>query len=179
LQTKAKITQPDIRMIARLIQPEGNLVQGQNEVAIHPFLQEAAQQVIAEGLNHYSFFEGVDELRRAVAEKINLYNGVSVDPEAKPLEIIITPGGTGGVVTTAHTYLRGASAVLFEPYYPYHKKTLETCDARTDVVKLRGDHLDLDVDELRPVHQPIRQAVYLPEMNCNPFFRSPKNSTCT
>jgi aminotransferase len=161
LQTKTKITQPDIRAISRLINPEGNLVQGQNEVALHPLLQEAAKQVVEEGLNHYSNFEGVDELRRAVAEKIKLYNGITVDPEAKPLEIIITPGGTGGVVTIAHTYLRGASAILFEPYYPYHKRILETCDARAEVLKLRGDNLELDVDELRRVcREGVKRAEY-------------------
>jgi aminotransferase len=149
LQTKTKIIQPEIRAIARLINPEGNLVQGQNEVALHPMLQTAINQVIAEGLNHYSFFEGIEELRRAVAEKVNRYNGVSVNPDAKPLELIITPGGTGGIVTISHTYLRGASAVVFEPYYPYHKMTLATCDARIDSFKLRGDNLELDVDELR------------------------------
>ncbi len=151
MQTKTKITQPDIRAIARLLQPEGNLVQGQNEVALHPLLQNSLNQVVAEGLNHYSFFEGVEELRHAVAEKVKRYNGVTVNPDAQPLELIITPGGTGGIVTIAHTYLRGASAVLFEPYYPYHKMTLASSDSRIDTVKLRGDNLDLDVDELRRV----------------------------
>jgi aminotransferase len=149
LQTKTKITQPDIRAIARLIKPEGNLVQGQNEVALHPMLHKALNEVVAEGLNHYSFFEGVEELRQAVAEKVKRYNGVSVRADARPLELIITPGGTGGIVTITHTYLRGASAILFEPYYPYHKMTLATCDARIDTVKLRGDNLELDVEELR------------------------------
>jgi aminotransferase len=126
-------------------------VQGQNEVALHPMLQAAINQVVAEGLNHYSFFEGIEELRHAVAEKVNRYNGVNVNPDAKPLELIITPGGTGGIVTISHTYLRGASAIVFEPYYPYHKMTLATCDACIDSVKLRGDNLELDVDELRNV----------------------------
>jgi aminotransferase len=54
-------------------------------------------------------------------------------------------------VIFAHTYLRGAAAVVFEPYYPYHKRTLESADARADVVKLRGDDLALDMDELRRV----------------------------
>jgi aminotransferase len=84
-----------------------------------------------------------------VAEKIRTFNGVSVDPDRRPLELIITPGATGGIVGICHTYLRGASAIIFEPYYPYHKKTLETCDARAEVVKLRGDNLELDADELR------------------------------
>jgi aminotransferase len=151
LQTTPKRTQPDIRAIARLIPPTGNLVQGQNDVALQPELYRALNDVVASGLNHYSFFEGVDELRRAVAEKLRLFNGISVDPEGRPLELIITPGATGGLITVAHTYLPGASAIVFEPYYPYHKRTLETAGARTDVVKLRGEALDLDVDELRRI----------------------------
>ncbi len=149
MQTTPKRTQPDIRAIARLIPPAGNLVQGQNDVALHPELARALNDVVSAGLNHYSFFEGVDELRHAVAEKLRLFNGVSIDPDRRPLELIITPGATGGLITIAHTYLRGASALVFEPYYPYHKRTLDTAGARTDVVKLRGETLDLDVDELR------------------------------
>jgi aminotransferase len=151
LQPKAKRPQPDIRAIARTIPPSGNLVQGQNEIALHPDLARAASDVIAEGLNHYSFFEGVDELRRAVTEKLRLHHGIAIDPDATPLELIITPGATGGLVAFAHTYLRSAAAIVFEPYYPYHKRTLETGNARADVVKLHGDNLTLDVDELRRV----------------------------
>jgi len=143
--------QPDIRAIARLIPPTGNLVQGQNDVALQPDLALALNEVVAAGQNHYSFFEGVDELRHAVAEKLRLFNGVTIDPDRRPLELIITPGATGGLITVAHTYLRGASAVVFEPYYPYHKRTLESAGARADVVTLRGEMLALDPDELRRV----------------------------
>jgi aminotransferase len=164
---KKKRAQPDIRSITRTVPASGNLVQGQNDIALHPELARALDLVVAEGFNSYSFFEGVDELRRVVAEKIRLHNGVTVDPDKRPLELMITPGATGGLIITTHTYLRGASAVVFEPYYPYHKRTLETCDARTDVVKLRGENLDLDVDELRRVcregktraHYPIKAII--------------------
>jgi aminotransferase len=151
LQTRVKKPQPDIRTIARIVPPSGNLVQGQNEVAIHPRLAQAAAEVVASGLNHYSFFEGVNELRVAVAEKLERFDGIKIDPSARPLELIITPGATGALVSIAHTYLHRASAVLFEPYYPYHKRTLQTCDAKVDLVKLRGDDLALDVNELREV----------------------------
>ena len=126
-------------------------MQGQSELKLHPDLARALNEVVALGLNHYSFFEGVDELRRAVAEKVRLFNGITIDPDRKPLELIITPGATGALITIAHTYLRGASAIVFEPYYPYHKRTMETAGARSDVVKLRGETLELDVDELRRV----------------------------
>jgi aminotransferase len=149
LQTRTKRPQPDIRAITRLVPPSGNLVQGQNEVTLHPDLEQAAKDVIQEGLNHYSFFEGIETLRSAVTEKLRLLNGVTVDPDRRPLELIITPGATGGLVIFAHTFLRGAAAMVFEPYYPYHKRTVESAGGRVDVFKLRGDNLELDVDELR------------------------------
>lgn len=161
MQTIVKRPQPDIRAIARLIPQSGNLVQGQNEIALHPELERAVKEAISEGLNHYSFFEGADSFRRAVAEKLHLLNGITVDSESRPLELIITPGATGGLVAFAHTYMRGGAAILFEPYYPYHKKTLETADARIDIVKLRGEELALDVDELRRVcREGVKRSEY-------------------
>jgi aminotransferase len=143
--------QPDIRAIARLIPASGNLVQGQNELPIHPALAEALDGVIRSGLNHYSFFEGVDELRRAVAEKIAIHNRVNIDPDRRPLELIITPGATGGLVAIAQTYLRDASALLFEPYYPYHKQIVQMVGGHVDLVTLHDDELSLDTAELRRV----------------------------
>src|SRR5215470_15334352 len=131
--------QPDIRAIARLIPASGNLVQGQNELPIHPALAEALDGVIASGLNHYSFFEGVDELRRAVAEKVRTHNGVGIDADRRPLELIITPGATGSLVSIAQTFLRGGSALVFEPYYPYHKRIVTELGGAVDVVKLQGE----------------------------------------
>lgn len=151
MQTRIKRPQPDIRAITRLVPPSGNLVQGQNEIALHPDLEQAAKDVISEGLNHYSFFEGTETLRQAVTEKLQLLNQITVDPDKRPLELMITPGATGGLVIFAHTFLRGAAALVFEPYYPYHKRTVETAGGRVDVFKLRGDGLALDLDELRRV----------------------------
>jgi aminotransferase len=144
-----KKSSPDIRMIARLIPPSGNLVQGQSEVAIQPSLAAALNDVISEGLNHYPFFEGVTPLRQVVAEKISRFNKIEIDPERKPFELLITHGATGALVAIAHTYLKDVSTILFEPYYPYHKKILETCGGRAEIIPLHGPDLKLDVDELR------------------------------
>src|ERR687885_3019331 len=101
-RTRAK---PDIRAITRLVPRDGNLVQGQSELAIDPRLARAASEVIAASQNHYSPAEGTPELRRAVAEKIRTFNGVEVDADAKPLELLVTPGGTGGLIAVARTHL--------------------------------------------------------------------------
>jgi aminotransferase len=141
--------QPDIRAITRLIPSSGNLVQGQSELAINPALARAASEVIHASRNHYSPAEGVIELRNAVAQKIALFNGIEVDPKATPLELLITPGATGGLIAIAHTYLKGSSTIVFEPYYPYHRRILEELGGRAEVLPLHGANLELDKEELR------------------------------
>lgn len=140
---------PDIRQIARLVKPEGNLVQGQSELALPETLARAAAEVIADGQNHYTFFEGVPELRQALADKVRLHNNIRVDATATPVEVLITPGATGALMSAAHAYLKNASALVFEPYYPYHVRILETANCRAEVFPLRGEKLELDVDDLR------------------------------
>ncbi len=142
-------TQPDIRKITRLVPPSGNLVQGQSELAINKGLAQAAREMIAANQNHYSPAEGVQELRKAVSQKISTFNGIEVDPEATPAQILITPGATGALVAIARTYLAGASALVFEPYYPYHRRIPDELNGRTEVFQLHGENLELDPDELR------------------------------
>ena len=124
-------------------------MQGQSELAINPELARAASEVISASQNHYSPAEGISELRNAVAQKIELFNGVHVDPDALPLELLITPGATGGLVAIAHTHLQASSALVFEPYYPYHRRILDELGGRTEVFPLHGEDLELDKDELR------------------------------
>ena len=143
----AKKVKPDIRAITRLVPPEGNLVQGQSELPIDPQLAEEAYKVIAASQNHYGASEGVTELRKAVAAKIARYNGIEVDVEATPNEILITPGGTGALVGIANSYLQGKSALVFEPYYPYHRIIIEKFGGKTETFNLNAD-LSFEKDDL-------------------------------
>ncbi|MDQ1523336.1 MAG: aminotransferase [Pyrinomonadaceae bacterium] len=147
--TKMKKVKPDIRLITRLVPADGNLVQGQSELAIDPNLARAAADIIAASQNHYSPAEGARELRRAVADKIRAFNGIEVDPDAAPLELLITPGATGGLVAIADAYLKDAAALIFEPYYPYHRRIIEELGGRAEVFALSGETLQFDKDELR------------------------------
>jgi aminotransferase len=149
MMTEMKRVKPDIRLITRRVPPDGNLVQGQSELAIDARLARAAGEIIAASQNHYSPAEGARELRRAVAEKIRVFNGIEVDPEASPLELIITPGATGSLVALADAYLKNASALIFEPYYPYHRRIIEELGGRAEVLPLSGESLQFDREELR------------------------------
>lgn len=144
----AKKVKPDIRAITRLVPPSGNLVQGQSELPIDPQLAREAAEIIAASQNHYGGSEGDRNLRKAVAEKIKKYNGIEIDVDAKPLELMITTGGTGALIGIAQSYLRGKSALVFEPYYPYHRRILEEFGAKTETFELDGN-LTFEKDALR------------------------------
>lgn len=148
MTAKAK-QRPDIRAITRLVPAGGNLVQGQSELAIDPALAHAADRIISASGNHYSPAEGTDELRRAVAQKIRDLNGINIDADAKPLELLITPGATGALVAIARACLQGASALVFEPYYPYHRRIVEELGGQIETMALSSDTLELDAEEFR------------------------------
>lgn len=138
---------PDIRAITRLVPPSGNLVQGQSELPIHPQLAAEAAAIIAASQNHYGGSEGDADLRKAVAAKIAKYNGIEVDVDARPFEVMITNGGTGALIGVAQSYLRGYSALVFEPYYPYHRRILEDFGAKTETFEL-DEALSFEKDAL-------------------------------
>lgn len=142
-----KKVKPDIRAITRLVPPSGNLVQGQSELPIDPRLAAEASAIIAASQNHYGGSEGDENLRKAVAKKIAKYNGIEIDPDARPFEVMITNGGTGALIGIAQSYLRGRSALVFEPYYPYHRRILEDFGAKTEAFEL-DEKLTFEKDAL-------------------------------
>lgn len=146
-EPKVKKVKPDIRAITRLVPPSGNLVQGQSELPIDPQLAKEAAEIIAAGKNHYGGSEGDANLRAAVAEKIKRYNGIDVDVDAKPLELMITNGGTGALIGLTQSYLQGKSALVFEPYYPYHRRILEEFGGKTESFEL-DEKLSFEKDAL-------------------------------
>ena len=146
-EAKVKKVKPDIRAITRLVPPSGNLVQGQSELPIDPQLAKEAAEIIAASQNHYGGSEGDANLRKAVAQKIKTYNGVEIDVDARPFEVMITNGGTGALIGLTQSYLRGRSALVFEPYYPYHRRILEEFGGKTESFEL-DEKLSFEKDAL-------------------------------
>ncbi|HEX2640030.1 MAG TPA: pyridoxal phosphate-dependent aminotransferase [Pyrinomonadaceae bacterium] len=146
-EPQIKKVKPDIRAITRLVPPSGNLVQGQSELPIDAQLAREAAEIIAASHNHYGGSEGDANLRKAVAEKIQKYNGITVDPDARPFEVMVTNGGTGALIGIAQSFLRGKSALVFEPYYPYHRRILEEFGGKTETFEL-DEHLGFGKDAL-------------------------------
>ena len=146
-ETKAKKVKPDIRAITRLVPASGNLVQGQSELPIDPQLAREAAEIIAASQNHYGGSEGDAGLRSEVAKKIAKYNNIEVNADARPFEVMVTNGGTGALIGIAQSYLRGKSALVFEPYYPYHRRILEEFGGKTETFDL-DEKLGFEKDAL-------------------------------
>jgi aminotransferase len=146
-EPKVQKVKPDIRAITRLVPPSGNLVQGQSELPINPELAAEAAAIIAASQNHYGGSEGDANLRKAVAAKIKRFNDIEVDPDARPFEVMVTNGGTGALIGIAQSYLRGKSVLVFEPYYPYHRRILEEFGSKTERFEL-DDRLGFEKEAL-------------------------------
>ncbi len=160
-EAKPKKVKPDIRAITRLVPPSGNLVQGQSELPIDPQLAREAAEIIAASQNHYGGSEGDANLRKAVAEKIRKYNGIEVDVDAKPLEVMVTNGGTGALIGIAQSYLRGKSALVFEPFYPYHVRILEEFGGKTEAFALDAE-LKFEKDALLACCKELKDRAEFP-----------------
>src|SRR5688500_18112664 len=160
-EPKVKKIQPDIRAITRLVPPSGNLVQGQSELPIDSQLAREAAEIIAASQNHYGGSEGDANLRKAVAAKIKKYNGIEVDVDARPFELMITVGGTGALIGIAQSYLRNKSALVFEPYYPYHRRILEEFGGRTETFELDAQ-LTFEKDALRQKCKELKDRAEFP-----------------
>jgi aminotransferase len=100
-----------------------NLAQGICDTPVPDAVAAAVGPAILAGRNTYSRCEGVDELRRALADKMREAGG---DYDADS-EIVVTIGATGAFQIAATSLLEpGDEVVIFEPFYGYHVSTLRT-----------------------------------------------------
>lgn len=99
-----------------------NLSQGVCDTEVPAEVRYAAKQAIEEGINTYTRYDGLLELRKAIAAKQARFTSMRVDPE---LEIIVSAGSTGAMYCACLALLNpGDEVIVFEPYYGYHISTL-------------------------------------------------------
>ena len=90
-----------------------NLSQGVCNLEVPPVVKEEAQKAIDAGRNAYTRYDGIQEIREAVAKKLNRLYGIDADPER---EIVVTSGSTGAFYCAALGLLDpGDEVILFEP----------------------------------------------------------------
>ncbi len=145
---KSKLTQSEIRNMSLECDKVGgiNLSQGISNLGLHPFIKEGAFNAINQGYNYYTRFDGVDELRRAIAKKSNSYNEIKCNSEKN---IIVSSGATGALYSSLLGLLnRGDEIIIFEPFYGYHLNTIYALGLVPIFVSLELPSLEINFEQL-------------------------------
>src|SRR6266480_4761374 len=133
----ARIEQAEIRSMSIECERMGgiNLAQGVCDTPVPLVVREQAYRGIEEGVNSYTRFDGLAQLRQAIAEKLARFNGIQSDPET---DIIVSAGSTGAFYCACLALLDpGDEVILFEPYYGYHVNTILAVEAVPAFVTLQ------------------------------------------
>ena len=104
-----------------------NLAQGVCDTEVPAVIRRAAQEAIDSGYNTYTRYDGLEELRKAIAAKQERSTGLAFDPHG---EVIVSAGATGAFYSACLALLSpGDECILFEPFYGYHVSTLKAIQA--------------------------------------------------
>jgi aminotransferase len=123
-----------------------NLSQGICDLEVPSQVRSGAQEAIDKGINAYTRYDGLTEIREAIAAKQKRFAGFEVDPEN---EVVVSAGSTGALYCACLALLNpGDEVILFEPYYGYHLKTLVATQATPVYVKTTPPHWNFDEQTL-------------------------------
>jgi len=155
----ARIEQAEIRAMSIECEKAGgvNLAQGVCDTLVPRSIREEAHRGIENGTNSYTRFDGLAQLREAIARKIYQYNGIQADPET---DIVVSAGSTGAFYCACLALLDpGDEVILFEPYYGYHVNTLLAVEAVPRYAKLQPPHWSFAIDELERITNSRTKAI--------------------
>ena len=136
-----------------------NLAQGVCDTPVPAPVEEEAIRAIRAGHNIYTRLDGIERLRKAIAEKQMRDYRLAYDPET---EVLVASGATAGLHAAAMALLNpGDEVLLFEPFYGYHVATLNSMRMKPVLVALAEPDWALDTDALRAAITPRTRAIVL------------------
>lgn len=134
-----------------------NMAQGVCDTPVPPVVLEAASRAMEKGKNTYSRFDGLPELRQALAQKLKRDNGIDANPET---EITVSAGATGSFHAACLALLTpGDETIVFEPYYQYHISALSAVEAIPVIVKMTAPDWKLSRDAIEQAVTPRTKAI--------------------
>ncbi len=149
-----------------------NLSQGICDLPVPEPVRQGAHDAIEAGVNQYTRYDGLAELRAAIAEKLVSYNRIPADPAKN---ITVSSGSTGALYSAGLALMNpGDEVILFEPYYGYHLNTILALDLVPRYVRLTPPHWTFDAADLEAVVTPRTRAI----MICTPSNPCGKVMTC-
>jgi aminotransferase len=136
-----------------------NLSQGICDVEVPAIVRAAAKGAMDNGCNSYTRYDGIPELRAAIAAKQKAFTGLEVDPEK---EIVVSAGSTGALYCACLALLNpGDEVILFEPYYGYHLSTLVATQAVPVYVRTLPPRWEFTPEDLEKAVTPRTRAILI------------------
>lgn len=134
-----------------------NLAQGVCDTEVPLPVRKGAQLAVDAGLNAYTRYDGLRELRQAIARKMQEYNGIRADPDT---EITVSAGSTGAFYCACLALLDpGDEVIVFEPYYGYHLNTLLAVEAVPSYVTLKPPDWTFRPEDLESAITPRTRGI--------------------
>lgn len=136
-----------------------NLSQGVCDTEVPLLVRRGAQAAIDEGINSYTRFDGLSELRKAIAAKQKRFTGMEVDPQS---EIIVSAGATGALYCACLALLNpGDEVIIFEPFYSYHINTLIATQAVPVYVRMEPPDWTFSTNDLEAAVTPRTRGIII------------------
>ncbi len=134
-----------------------NLAQGVCDTTLPAVVAKGAKDAIDRGCNSYTRYDGISELRQAIAHKLCTYNGIRADPDT---QITVSSGSTGAFYCACLALLNpGDEVILFEPFYGYHINTLLAAEAVPAYVTMQPPEWSFTPDDLEAAVTPRTRAI--------------------
>jgi aminotransferase len=136
-----------------------NLSQGICDVEVPAIVRAAAKEAMDNGCNSYTRYDGITELRAAIAAKQKAFTGLEVDSEK---EIVVSAGSTGALYCACLALLNpGDEVILFEPYYGYHLSTLVATQAVPVYVRTLPPRWEFSHEDLEKAVTPRTRGILI------------------
>lgn len=159
-----RFTESVIREMTRLCDAHGgiNLAQGFPDFPPPQELIEEAARVMRDksrNLNQYPVTYGEPVLRRAIADRILVYNGIKADPDT---EITVTCGATEAMMATLRAVIEpGDEVIIFEPFYENYGPDSILSGATPRFVRLYPPNWTYRYDELASAFNSRTKAIII------------------
>ena len=136
-----------------------NLAQGFPDFPAPESIKNAAIEAIQKDVNQYAITWGTPSLRKAISERVRIYNKIEADPDKN---ITVTCGSTEAMMASLKAIINpGDEIVIFEPFYENYGPDCLLSGAAPRYARLRPPDWSFDFDELEQIFNSKTKAIVI------------------
>ena len=150
-----------------------NLSQGFPDYDIDEGLKALLFKYVDAGFNQYSPMPGQPSLRNAIAAKVAVMHGVTVDAD---LEITVTAGATQAIYTAIGSVIsQGDNVIIFDPAYDAYVPSVKSFGGTVTNIALKAPDFFIDWEQVESLIRPNTRMIIITNPH-NPLGRVLRDS---